>query len=95
MLSELENPMHLDLSLNKFTDESLYPFVKYIFANEDCRLKYFSLDENHLFTSYGKRTLLKAYSLSPNKSAIHFRLSPLPCTDSTIKHAFTVQKEAN
>lgn len=89
MLTELDNPVHLDLSMNKFTDESIYPFVKYIFANEECRMKYFSLEQNQLFSSYGKRTLLKAYSLSPNKAAIHFRLSPLPFSDSTIKQAFT------
>ena len=89
MLTELDNPVHLDLSVNKFTDESIYPFVKYIFANEECRLKYFSLEQNNLFSAYGKRTLLKGYSLSPNKAAIHFRLSPLPFTDSTLKHAFS------
>ena len=89
MLTELDNPVHLDLSLNKFTDESIYPFVKYIFANEECRLKYFSLEQNQLFSAYGKRTLLKGYALSPNKAAIHFRLSPLPFTDSTLRQAFT------
>ena len=70
MLTELDHPSHLDLSSNKFTDESIYAFAKYIFANEDCRLTYFSLEDNTLLTNFGKRTLLKAYSLSPNKSTI-------------------------
>jgi|LauGreDrversion4_2_1035121.scaffolds.fasta_scaffold19953_4 hypothetical protein len=94
MLTELDKPVHLDLSMNKFTDESIYPFVKYLFANEDCQLNFFSLEHNSLFSNYGKRTLLKAYALSPNKASIHFRLSPLPCTDSTLKHAFTTSKKA-
>lgn len=27
LLTELDNPQHLDLSANKFTDESLRPFI--------------------------------------------------------------------
>ena len=64
------------------------PFIYYIFANEDCRLTWFSLESNALFSNPGKRTLLKAYSLSPCKSTIHFRFGPLPFTESTLKHAF-------
>ena len=62
LLTELDNPLHLNLSDNKFGDESLPAFVKYLFANEDCRLNFLSLDNNP-FSPYGKRTLLKAYSL--------------------------------
>ena len=84
-------PLTLDLSHNKFTDESLYAFVKYVFANEDCRLKYFSLEGNALFSNYAKRTLLKAYSLSPNKAKMQFKFGPLPMTESTLRHAFVMQ----
>ena len=90
MLTELDNPQYLDLNDNKFTDESMPAFVKYVFANEECRLNYFSL-ENNPFTSYGKRTLLKAYSLSANKASIQFKCGPLPFSESTLKHAFNVQ----
>ena len=69
MLTELDNPQVLDLTSNKFTDESLPAFVKFIFANEECRLHLFSL-ENNPFSSFGKRTLLKGYSLCSNKSKI-------------------------
>lgn len=88
MFTELENPMHLDFTDNKFTDESLPAFVKYIFANEDCRLNFLSL-ENNLFTSYGKRTLVKAFSLSNNK--MNFKCGPLPFNEAAIKHAFNIQ----
>ena len=83
------------MSFNKFTDESLYAFIKYIFANEECHLMYFSLEENSLFSTFGKRTLLKAYSLSPNKSTIHFKCGPLPFTESTLKHAFVSHSQSN
>ena len=92
MLTELDHPSHLDLSSNKFTDESLRAFVKYIFANEECHLTFFSLEDNALFSTYGKRTLLKCYSLSPIKSQIHFRCGPLPFTESTLKHAWVTQQ---
>jgi hypothetical protein len=88
LLTELDNPGHLDFSNNKFSDESLRPFVYYIFANEDCRITWFSLENNPLYSNPGKRTLLKAYSLSPCKSTIHFRFGPLPFSESTLKHAF-------
>ncbi len=62
----------------------------YVFANEDCRLTYFSLEGNMLFSNFAKRTLLKAYSLSPCKASILFKCGPLPFTESTLKHAFNV-----
>ena len=92
-MTELEQPQYLDLSDNKLSDESLLPICKYIFANEDCKLLLFNL-ENNSFTSYGKRTLLKAYSLCPNKQTIQFKCGPLPFTEGTLKHAFNVQYEA-
>lgn len=88
LLTELDNPGYLDFSNNKFSDESLRPFVYYIFANEDCRITWFSLEHNPLYSNPAKRTLLKAYSLSPCKSTIHFRFGPLPFSESTLKHAF-------
>jgi hypothetical protein len=88
LFSELDAPLHLDLSCNKFTDEGVYAFVKYVMANEECRLTFFSLEENPLLTNFGLRTLLKAYSLSPHRTALNFRLGPLPFTENTLKHAF-------
>ena len=87
-MTDLDNPQHLDLSSNRFTDESLRPIIKYIFANEDCRLMHFNLENNKLLSNQGKRTLLKAYSLAPCKASIMFRCGPLPFTESTLKHAF-------
>jgi hypothetical protein len=43
MMCELDKPEHLDFSDNYFTDESLFPFIKYVFANEESKLKYFDL----------------------------------------------------
>lgn len=86
--TELDCPLHLDLSCNKFTDEAVYPFVKYIMANEECRLTFFSLEGNLMLSNFGKRTLLKAFSLSPHKQSLNFRLGPLPFSESTLKHAF-------
>ncbi len=91
-LTELDSPQYLDLSDNKLSDESLHPICKYIFANEDCKLLLFNLENNN-FTSFGKRTLLKAYSLCPNKLTIQFKCGPLPFTEGTLKHAFNVQYE--
>ena len=88
LLTELDNPQHLDLSSNKFTDESLRPFIQYVFANEDCRLTHFNLENNHMFSNQAKRTLLKAYSMAPCKASILFKCGPLPFTESTLKHAF-------
>ena len=92
LLTELDNPQSLDLSDNQFTDESLAPIVKFIFANEECRLQFFNL-ENNQFSSFGKRTLLKGYSLCANKSSLQFKCGPMPLTEATLKHAFNITYE--
>ena len=90
MFTELDNPLHLDLSYNKFSDESLQPFIQYIFANEGSHLNYLNLS-NNLFSNYGKRTLLVGYARSQNKSALQFKCGPLPLAENTIKLAFVIQ----
>jgi Ran GTPase-activating protein (RanGAP) involved in mRNA processing and transport len=55
-LCELKSPEVLDLSYNLIGDESLYPIVKYLFANTECRISMLNLEHN-LFTNYAKRTL--------------------------------------
>lgn len=49
MMTELDNPKHLDFSENKFSDESLPAIVKYIFANDECPLLHFNI-ENNMFS---------------------------------------------
>lgn len=46
--TELKHPKTLNLSYNSLTDESLYPLVKYIFANHACKLELFDLENNRL-----------------------------------------------
>ena len=92
LLTELDNPQHLDLSNNKFGDQSVAAFAKYIFANEECRLLHVNLEDN-AFSSFGKRTLLKAYSLCAHRQQLQFKLGPLPLTEATLKLAFNAQTE--
>jgi len=77
LFTELHHPKSLDLSYNTLTDECLYPVVKYIFANYECALDTFNLENNRL-SPFASRTLLKAYSISPNRQALAFRYGPLP-----------------
>ena len=50
--TELWRPRRLDLSYNSFTDECLYPVIKYIFANHECKLEHFNLENNLWGTSF-------------------------------------------
>lgn len=76
MCLELDNAVHLDLSNNLFTDDSVYNFIKYVFANDESKLLYFNLENNN-FTSRGKRTMLKGYSMSENRKALQLKLGPI------------------
>lgn len=87
MMTELDNPKHLDFSENKFSDESLPAIVKYIFANDECPLLHFNI-ENNMFTQYGKRTLLKAYSLSVKKNIMQLKVGPMSLNEANLKIPF-------
>jgi hypothetical protein len=75
--TELQAPRSLDLSYNRLTDECLYPVVRYVFANHECKLEYFSLENNRL-SPFASRTVLKAYAISPSRESMVFRFGPLP-----------------
>lgn len=47
-LLELKSPEVLDLSYNRIGDDSLYPIVKYLFANTECRIHMLNIEHNSL-----------------------------------------------
>ena len=93
--TELWRPRRLDLSYNSFTDECLYPVIKYIFANHECKLEHFNLENNRL-SPFASRTVLKAYSISPNRASINFKFGPLPLSLENLRAGFiTAQDQAS
>jgi len=90
MLTKLDKPRSLDLSYNTLSDECLYPVVKYIFANHDCPLEVFSLENNRL-SPYASRTLLKAQAISPNRDSIQFKYGPIPLGLENLRAGFINQ----
>ena len=92
LFTELHRPRLLDLSYNSLTDESLYPIVKYIFANHECRLESLNLEHN-LLSPRASRTLLKAHSISPNRENIAFNYGPLPLSLENLRASFVTQQD--
>jgi hypothetical protein len=58
-LLDLKSPQILDLSYNRLNDESLYPVVKYLFANTECKIHKLNIEHNQ-FSNYAKRTMAQA-----------------------------------
>jgi len=92
LFTELQRPRLLDLSYNSLTDECLYPVVKYVFANHECRLESLNL-ENNRFSPSASRTLLKAYSISPHRDALGFRYGPLPLGLENLRAGFVTPRD--
>jgi hypothetical protein len=65
-------------------DESLYPIVKYLFANvHSTTLAMVNLEWNN-FSNKAKRTLVVAYSKCYNKK-LQCKFGPLPLTQATLR----------
>ena len=92
LFTELQRPCSLDLSYNSLTDECLYPVVKYVFANHECKLESFNLENNRL-SPFASRTLLKAYSISPNRGTLGFRYGPLPLGLENLRAGFVTPQD--
>ena len=60
---QLEEPVLLDLSFNSFTDECLYPVVKYVLAMQEAEssFRFFNFEWNQM-SNYAKRTLYVAWT---------------------------------
>ena len=89
-LLELNRPEVLDMSFNKLDDESLYPIIKYLFANTECRLQLLNLEHN-LFSNYAKRTIAQAQCLCTNPNLVA-KFGPLPLTSQNLKTCFEPRK---
>jgi len=92
LFTELQRPRTLDLSYNSLTDECLYPVIKYIFANHECKLEHFNLENNRL-SPFASRTVLKAYSISPNRASIAFKFGPLPLSLENLRANFVTKQD--
>lgn len=92
MCTELNRPKFLDLSYNNLSDDSLYPVVKYIFANHESKLEHFDFSNNRL-SPRGSRTLLKAHSISANRDNISFFYGPLPLGFENIRSTFVTSQD--
>jgi hypothetical protein len=90
--TELLRPRSLNLSYNNLTDECLYPVIKYIFANLECKLEYFDLESNRL-SPFASRTVLKAYSISPNRASMVFKFGPLPLSLENLRAGFVTKQD--
>lgn len=66
--------------------------IKYIFANHECKLEHFNLENNRL-SPFASRTVLKAYSISPNRASINFKFGPLPLSLENLRAGFITKQD--
>lgn len=66
--------------------------IKYIFANHECKLGHFNLENNRL-SPFASRTVLKAYSISPNRGSIVFKFGPLPLSLENLRAGFVTKQD--
>lgn len=70
----------------------MYALIKYTFANLECTLEYFNVENNRL-TPYANRTLLKAYSIL-KRDTIKFRYGPMSLNLENLKSTLPSKAES-